>query len=167
MRQAEPIRAGAAVDWPRLVAALGRVARGLARDAADADDLVQQTLASLLARHPERAGHFGYARRTLVRLWLDQQRAWRRRLARYARLAQGALEGRVARDAAAEAEQAALARRVLAGLPPRQRAALVLRVLEGLEYAEIAELLECSVESVRANLHVARERVRARLGVES
>jgi RNA polymerase sigma-70 factor (ECF subfamily) len=51
----------------------------------------------------------------------------------------------------------------LAGLPARQRAALVLRSEQGLAYGEIAEALATSVSSVKSLLHRAREGLLAEL----
>ncbi len=51
----------------------------------------------------------------------------------------------------------------LAGLPERQRAALLLRVEQGLGYAEIAEVLEASSASVKSLIHRARESLLAQL----
>jgi len=44
---------------------------------------------------------------------------------------------------------------------------LVLRLVEELDYEQIAETLSCSVETVRANLHVARRHVRETMGESS
>ncbi len=52
----------------------------------------------------------------------------------------------------------------LRALPARQRAVVVLRLVEELDYAQIAETLDCSVGSVRSILHLARTRLRASLG---
>ncbi len=51
----------------------------------------------------------------------------------------------------------------LAGLPERQRAALLLRTEQGLGYAEIAEVLGASSASVKSLIHRARESLLARL----
>ncbi len=53
--------------------------------------------------------------------------------------------------------------RALAGLPERQRAALLLRAEQGLGYAEIAEVLGASSASVKSLIHRARESLLARL----
>ncbi len=52
---------------------------------------------------------------------------------------------------------------VLASLPPRYRAAAVLRYLEGLSYQEIAEALDMPLGTVKTHLHRAREQMRAAL----
>lgn len=53
--------------------------------------------------------------------------------------------------------------RLCSGLPRRQRAAVVLRFYEDLEYAEIAALLECSETTVRSHVHRALAALRAEL----
>lgn len=49
--------------------------------------------------------------------------------------------------------------RAVQGLPERQRACVVLRYFEDLPEAEIAELMECSVGTVKSQLHKARARL--------
>ena len=51
---------------------------------------------------------------------------------------------------------------VLDSLTPPMRAALVLREVEGLEYAEIAQVLSIPVGTVRSRLNTAREQFRRR-----
>jgi RNA polymerase sigma-70 factor (ECF subfamily) len=51
-------------------------------------------------------------------------------------------------------------------LPPKQRAALILRHVEGQEYAEVARVLGCSEDSARANVFQAVKKVRARFEKE-
>jgi len=61
------------------------------------------------------------------------------------------------------------ARRVWAAvrdLPPRQRAAIVLRYMEDLNEREIAEALDCSVGTVRSQLSRARQKLKRSLGAE-
>lgn len=52
-------------------------------------------------------------------------------------------------------------------LPARQRACVVLRYLEELPEAEIAETLGCSVGTVKSQLHKARAKLAAILGDEA
>ena len=44
-------------------------------------------------------------------------------------------------------------RRGIAALPSKQRAAVVLRHVQGLDYAAIAQALDCSQDSARANVY--------------
>jgi RNA polymerase sigma-70 factor (sigma-E family) len=55
---------------------------------------------------------------------------------------------------------------VCLGLPARQRAAVVLRFYEDLEYAEIATLLGCSEATARSHVHRALGALRSRLAEE-
>lgn len=48
-------------------------------------------------------------------------------------------------------------------LTPEQRAAMVLREVEGLSYEEIAKSLDCAVGTVMSRLHYARKRLRSLL----
>jgi RNA polymerase sigma-70 factor (ECF subfamily) len=55
-------------------------------------------------------------------------------------------------------------RRSLSRLPPKQGAAVVLRHVEGLSYPEIAQALDCSEDSARANVSQGLRRLRQELG---
>jgi len=61
-------------------------------------------------------------------------------------------------------EQLLAVRRTVERLPPRQRAALMLRQFEGLGYAEVAATLGGSEQSARANVYQALKKLRAALG---
>lgn len=60
------------------------------------------------------------------------------------------------RDASAAAEASDLAGRILGELPPDYRLVITLRELQGLSYDEIAKVLDCSLDSVKARLRRAR-----------
>ena len=60
-------------------------------------------------------------------------------------------------------DMASLTRRLIAGLPEKQRVAIHMRDVEGYEIEEIAALLECDEASVRMNLSRARKSVREQL----
>jgi RNA polymerase sigma-70 factor (ECF subfamily) len=51
----------------------------------------------------------------------------------------------------------------VAQLPPRHRAALLLREVEGLTYKEIAQIMGCRLGTVMSRLHYAREGMRRAL----
>lgn len=145
---------------------LGRVlrSRALALGASthEADDLAQQAIANALARAPEKAAHAGYAIRTLTRLWLDRQRSLRARAARLRRLAFIAMAAKPAIEARDDA-RTAIVHAAIERLPPKQRAALVLRIVEGLNYTAIAEAIGCTEDAARASLHEARARLKREL----
>ncbi len=150
--------------WATTREQLRRIALGLTRTAHDADDLTQQTLTRLLARSPGRVGHMGYVRRTMLRIWLDQQRSLRRRLWRLGRFALTNNAWHVDCDSLSDQDQCGRLRKAIDALPPRQRAVLVLRLVEELDYAEISVALSCSIQTVRAHLHLGRQRVRQMMG---
>jgi RNA polymerase sigma-70 factor (ECF subfamily) len=66
-------------------------------------------------------------------------------------------------DAIVEQENSAELRRAIAQLPPQQRIVLTLRHLRGLSLAEIAELQECALGTVKSNLHHAIARLKEAL----
>jgi RNA polymerase sigma-70 factor (sigma-E family) len=130
------------------LAGLSRVAYLLTGDWHLAEDLVQVTLVRV-ARHWERVVASGdpdpYVRRALhhqhVSLW---RRRWRR-----VDLRADPPDGAVP-DRSGETERAVVVRRALARLAPRQRAVLVLRYFEDLTEAQTAEVLGCSVSTVKS-----------------
>ena len=50
--------------------------------------------------------------------------------------------------------------RLIARLPERERACLILRDLEGLTSREAAAILDCSEETVRSAIHRAKEKLK-------
>jgi RNA polymerase sigma-70 factor (sigma-E family) len=113
------------------------------------EDLLQAALERLLRRWRTIEGDpEGYLRRTLYHLAADnwrQQRAWRTRL----RLLQPGGGAAVA-DGTAEVDLRDSLVRLLRQLPPRQRAAIVARYWEQLSEAESAQVLGCSVGTVKS-----------------
>jgi RNA polymerase sigma-70 factor (ECF subfamily) len=49
-------------------------------------------------------------------------------------------------------------------LPPRQRMTLILHDVEGLSKDEVAKIMGCPEATVRSNLHIARGKMKKRLG---
>jgi RNA polymerase sigma factor (sigma-70 family) len=52
-------------------------------------------------------------------------------------------------------------------LPPKQRLCVTLRYLQDLDYPEIAQILGCSQQSVRANVYQAIRRLRIAIEEEA
>jgi RNA polymerase sigma-70 factor (sigma-E family) len=115
------------------------------------EDLLQAALERLLRRWRTISGDpEGYLRRILYHLAADnwrQQRAQQRQLRL---LRSGAAATAVATDGTAEIDLRDSLVRLLRQLPPRQRAAIVARYWEELSEAECAQLLGCSVGTVKS-----------------
>jgi RNA polymerase sigma-70 factor (sigma-E family) len=126
-----------------------RTAVLLAGDKEAGKDLLQAALERLLRRWPTIEGNpEGYLRRTMYHLAADrwrQQSAWRRQL----RLLRPGLAAAIA-DPFAEVELRDSLVRLLLRLPPRQRAVIVARYWEQLSEAEAAQVLGCSVGTVKS-----------------
>jgi RNA polymerase sigma-70 factor (sigma-E family) len=119
-----------------------------------AEDLVQTALIKMHRAWPRvvRTDRpVGYARKTLLRCWLDERRRpWRRAERRDGLVPDGA-DGAV--DPAWVQQQQDLRGELfdaLSAIPPRQRAVLVLRYFESLSIAETAEALGCSEGTVKS-----------------
>jgi len=68
--------------------------------------------------------------------------------------------------AAYEGERREALARAMKAMPPQMRRALDLRIDQDLKYREIAVVLQISVETVKAHLFSARQRLREELGEE-
>ncbi len=139
---------------------LRRYARFLVRDAAEADDLVQETLARALGALPQ------YRHDVSLRGWLFTiQRNLFYEQARRKRTERGVLEGAGAADehcAPAQHDRLDLAdlTRHLFELPPLMREALVLVGAHGLSYDDAATICDVPVGTLKARV----SRARAQLG---
>ncbi len=150
-------------DWRALADRLRRFAVALVghrrRDLAD--DLVQDAIARLLARQAHLSSPpYPVARVTLTRLYLDHERAARRRAARA--IAWALCQSAPAPNSGAGAEAPAI-HAALERLSPLQRAAFVLRVVDELPTDAVAEVLNTTPRTVRSALHTARSRLRTSL----
>ncbi len=146
--------------------ALYRTAYGLTGTRADAEDLLQVTLVKVYlswgkvrrARSPE-----AYSRRVLVNAFLSG-----RRPGRFTRehLVAAPPEPRGAPPEADPSEALTLWPLVRA-LPPRQRAVIVLRYVNDLSEAEIADALGCAPGTVKSTASAALATLRSRMGEPS
>jgi RNA polymerase sigma-70 factor (sigma-E family) len=143
--------------------ALLRVAYLLTGDRHAAEDLLQEVLEQVYVRWPRvQISPEAYARRALVNRSINRWR-WR---ARRPEQALGDNDG-VARD---HADDIALRQAVVAALrtlPPRQRAAVVLRYLEDLSVADVAVTLRCSEGAVKSHASRGLARLREALAGSS
>jgi RNA polymerase sigma-70 factor (sigma-E family) len=140
---------------------LRRTAYLLCGDWHTADDLVSTALVKLL-RHWRRVSVMdspdAYVRRTLLRAWLDERRRPWRREAAWAEVPDAAVRA----DTDGMAERLAILA-LLAELPPRRRAVLVLRYFCDLSVEETARELGCSPGTVKSQAARAIDALRARL----
>ncbi|MEU8255472.1 SigE family RNA polymerase sigma factor [Micromonospora inaquosa] len=141
--------------------ALVRLARLLTADEHRAEDLVQDVLAQAYARWGRIARTDrpdAYVRRMLVNA---HKSWWRRRSSREIVVAAVLDEAGTVDEAAGVAERDALWRLVCA-LPERQRTVIVLRYYEDLDDASIAEIVDCSLGTVRTHAKRALAALRQR-----
>jgi RNA polymerase sigma-70 factor (sigma-E family) len=137
-----------------------RIAYLLTGDRDAAEDILQEVLEQMYVRWRRIEGApEAYARRALVNRSTNR---WRRRGRRpetsleHHDVAQPDRSDEVAvRDAVVAA---------LRELPPRQRAAVVLRYLDDLPVAAVAQALDCSEGTVKSNASRGLDRLRAVLG---
>jgi RNA polymerase sigma-70 factor (sigma-E family) len=145
-------------------AALLRTAYLLTGDWANAEDLLQTALTKTYLAW-RRLGTIDsvepYARRVLVTTATSW---WRRRW--HGEKPTGALPETSGPDGADERAERDLLWRFVLGLPPRQRAVLVLRFYEDLTEAETARLLDISVGTVKSQGARAIATLRRRLAEE-
>ncbi len=130
----------------------------------DAEDLAQQTMLqvyrswSKVSRADQPAA---YVRRTMTNLYISQRRPQARRLE---------VLTDVPPEPRAVSAEGPEDRMVLwphiAGLPPRQRAVIVLRYYEQLSEGEIADALGCSTGTVKSTAHRALRSLRGQVDPE-
>ena len=148
------------MDVRRYQRAIYRVAYALTRNAADADDLAQETFVrawAALGRFREESSFSTWITRIALHLSTDHLRARASRPSSALELHEPAqTEAHSAAAQSSEAELAAAVAQALECLPPRLRLALVLRVLEGREYSEVAELTGVRPATARTQVMQAR-----------
>jgi RNA polymerase sigma-70 factor (sigma-E family) len=142
-----------------------RVAYLLCGDWHLAEDLVQTALAKLYRAWPKvgRKDTVDQLVRTvLLRCWIDEsRRPWRRSEQRHA-VVPDVVDHAADPALGVESGNDALVR-ALRDLPPRQRAVVVLRYVEGLSVAEAAVALKCSEGNVKSQASRGLEALRSAL----
>jgi len=141
-------------QWPSLV----RYATALCGDAVEAEELVQTALVRVTLRWPfvrDKDDPGAYVKRAIVHANINR---WRR--VRSRELPTEALPDiGIADGSSSFADQDAV-RRALAALPPRQRAVLVLRYLDDMSEQEAANVLGCSVGTIKSQAHKGLTKLR-------
>ena len=140
------------------IPALRRYARALTRNVELADDLVQDTLVRAL--RSEHLFHGGDVRSWLYTILTNLNRNRRRSLARRPQFTQLSENNPDASGTEAEGRDIA---RALATLVEDQRSVLLLVMLEGLSYREVADIQGVPIGTVMSRLARARAHVKASL----
>jgi RNA polymerase sigma-70 factor (sigma-E family) len=164
----EPGRDAEFIEFARAKAPwLRKVAYLLCGDWHRADDLVQASMLNLYTGW-HRIGQVenvdGYARRTLVNVFLTEQRGpWWQRVVRHGRDPDPEVLADARSATALDLDAALDLRTALAALPPKQRAAVVLRYYCDLSVEQTAEILRCSTGNVKSQTSRGLRSLRVRL----
>jgi RNA polymerase sigma-70 factor (ECF subfamily) len=138
-----------------------RVARGVLRNSADAEDVAQEALLRAYRRF-ERLRDRGRFRAWLVRiafrLAIDRTRSSKRREVRETLWSQAAPRAST-EDIAATSEFQAHLERAMDELPEKQRLVLLLAAMEGHTLDEVAAMLGLPVGTVKSRLFFARKQL--------
>lgn len=153
-----------------LLPRLRRFARGLTHDVADADDLCQQTVErALSSRHQWQEGtRLDTWVYTIMRnRWIDEVRARTRRAQTFAHEDEGVNVGMAGHRDAENLVELANVDRALARLPPEQREAVMLVLVEGFAYKEAAQIIGVPQGTLTSRLGRGREALLRELGEQA
>ena len=134
-------------------------------DAVEAEDMAQEAFLKILdaaPRYRPTASFRTYLYRVVTRLCLDHVQ--KKRPFYTDSVPTVAARGPSPLEILSEAEVGALIRGALDHLPPKQRVVVMFRYYEGLNYAEIAAILETTVKAVERLLSRARDGLGKQLG---
>ncbi|HET7530661.1 MAG TPA: SigE family RNA polymerase sigma factor [Mycobacteriales bacterium] len=146
-------------QWPALV----RYATALCGSPSEAEELVQSALVRVALRWPfvrDKDNPDGYVRRAVLNAYLN---VWRRVRSRETSMAE--VPDAAGVDATAGVAEGVALRAALQQLPARQRAVLVLRYLEDRSETETADLLGCSVGTVKSQTSKGLAKLRRAVGL--
>jgi RNA polymerase sigma-70 factor, ECF subfamily len=142
-----------------------RVARGVLRNTADAEDVAQEAMLRSyrrFARLRDRSRFRAWLVRISFRLALDHGRSARRREQRESAWAID-LPKPTAEDIAASNEFARRLQDAIGTLSEKSRLILLLTSIDGYSLEEVAELLQVPVGTVKSRLHSARKQLAEKL----
>lgn len=152
--------------WPRL----RRFAYVLSRNAADADDLVQDVAMRAMAsgKQWQSGTRFDLWMFRIARnLWIDTVRARGRREKYLAPAEEGETIGHDPRPGIEAAIDLGVAMAALQRLPEEQREVVALILIDGLGYRETAELLDLPIGTISSRLARGRTALMTILGEDS
>jgi RNA polymerase sigma-70 factor (ECF subfamily) len=154
-------------DFSDHVARVFHFALRLTGDRHEAEDITQETLLRAWRRRDrlrEPAAARVWLFRIAANIWRDQARR-SRHMAGQTRPLDDEIKSNAAspHHMASTRDEVRLAVETMDSLPPRQREVLYLHACEELTHIEIAEALGTSVENVKANLSLARKKMREQL----
>jgi RNA polymerase sigma-70 factor (sigma-E family) len=164
MRREDHVSAFAVLVEARSTALL-RFAYVVVGDHQLAQDLLQEALVKAYVAWPrlrDASSAEAYVRRTVVTTAIS----WRRRRS-FHEPPTDSVPDRYEPDATDRLATQDVLWEQVCGLPPRQRTALVLRYYEDLSEAETAELMGCSVGTVKSQVATALSKLRDRVGTDS
>lgn len=153
-----PFETGVLALLPRL----RRYARSLSRDPSEADDLLQQSLENAISRQQSWRGDNLAGWLMAIMTNLDRNRHRRQRRSSHIVALDDGPELAAAPDHADPIELQHL-RTAIDGLDPDRRAVLMLVVVEGYSYAEVAAMLDIPLGTVMSRLSRARREVADRM----
>jgi len=142
-----------------------RVARGVLRNSADAEDVAQEALLRAYRRFErlrDRARFRGWLVRIAFRLAIDRVRSSRRREVRETLWSRTAPKPST-EDLAAASEFQGHLERAMEELPEKQRLVLLLAGMEGHSLEEVAEMLGLPMGTVKSRLFFARKQLAEKL----
>jgi RNA polymerase sigma-70 factor (sigma-E family) len=142
---------------------LYRAAFLMVGDHALAEDLLQEALTKTYVawrRLHDTGNAEAYARKAITTTAIN----WWRRRSWHAEKPRGDVPDLTVGDHSDRVSEHAAMWSELQALPPRQRAAIVLRYYEDLSVRETAEAMGCSVGTVKSQVSAGIEKLRARLG---
>ena len=146
-----------------------RLARGMLPDRADAEDAAQEVFIRAyksLPAYVESGRFWGWLRRITVNVCLKKVRPAILTSLEDADEIPGRAGDEVY-ETVIRAEEAKELRRMVHQLPPPYRSVIVLKYLEDMSYAEIAETLGESVSNIQVRIHRAKKMLRERMEVHA
>jgi RNA polymerase sigma-70 factor (ECF subfamily) len=143
-----------------LLPRLRRFARALARDAADADDLIQVALERALKARAQWAPGTrldSWMMRIVRNCWIDEMRSRTRRARTFVAEEQGATIGSEAHHMVEIRAELHDVEKAMNNLTPEQREVIALVLVEGLAYKEAADLLDIPIGTLTSRLTRGRQ----------